>query len=557
MPAMIGPRHPRQVWQARFAVVGSLVLAAMAAGQEPAPATRAILDTAPESATIALAVPSLRGLAESCDALARRLTAAGVLSENAWNDGVARLGAFAGITGSVKLLDIATTLGIDPDAPAGLFVDLGPTGANARRAIDFLNGTAPETSALPPLAERWSRMGCPAIALTVSCAGPQRAEATVASRMAAWGAPANEGDGLHLYDDAGGFALTGAHLTMGNYAPLIREAAARHAVSTPCRYGTPECPARGANEIAGPVRIDRIMSLLPDVSPVFVRCLDNISETEARAWGGRFLETSRVYGGEDPALFTLAIEDGHCEARVLADLNRHRDLAATVGEARPLHLLTRIPAGTKCVWAFRFNGSDRAEARKWLASLAPNNPRDSGVDTFDTLASALNDEVAVGLFDDAGETRLFLMATIASRDTCEPALARIAPLVPLKDSPLFTWAVSPSTTFLVALAGDTCAMATIDPAKPEAFAERFQSQESARAIETLLPGFDTATPTLGVVAIDLDLANDVPPMVKNALGLSESTVMGLRRFGAAFRNIRAAKCVRGVWLESSLAIDPR
>lgn len=544
------------------------------------PVTRPILDLVPDSAVIALALPPVRGLYEKSAGWARAITGPNLNAVGALDEAVRALAVMAGAPSATTIPDIASALGLNPDAPIGVFVDLGPTGANARRAIAS-KMTSPsdlpdDDPPIPPLAERWSRMGVPATVLVVTCVDPPRAEALLKTCMTLMGISTDsknteemrpDQDVLRWYGNEFGYCLAGSQLFAANYLPLLRETLARRSRTqrpTPAtpRYGTPDCPAEAADEAVALVRIDRIMTLVPDLTPIIGAVAAEEPETLLRRQARALRSLSSVYGGADPMICTLTWTDKQFTLRARTDLARHSDLAAVMSETKPLRFARYLPTGTRFLAAFRFNNADRVQAEEFIRCLPPALQERLVVEFLKQAIPVVGDEIVLGVMLGPGSIRPYLIASLAARDKAESLLASMAPLTPEKDPqapwPIFRWEISPSVPIYVAFSEDTCVMEMTDRGNLNQLGALFHPQEETAALQAIVPQLDPSTPIHSLVAVDTDLLDAVSGMPDaEDWNIPSAVTTWVRTLASTFRQVHAIKSVRNHWLDSSLAFYMR
>ena len=542
---------------------------------DPGLGLRGILERAPATATLALAASSTGGLDQLCTVLTRGTGAFGLDLKMSVRNFAERIAHLAALPAVNTLQESALALGLRPEAPIGVYVDLEPTARLARISLDSnAHGrkSEPQADEANPaderLAEHWARIGLPAMVVAVDCADPERAEQKLQLALVDGGMfrepPASReiplGDLLiRGFGDEFYYCCDGSRIYAANHLPLLRQTLECRATRATVRYGTEACPSDPHDVLAALVRIDQLAAMLPDVSPVIDLAIEGMPEIQTRLQG--FLrDTASRSSGEDPMVCTLTCSDNHLGVRARTDLRRHPNLTETLGEVRQLRFGERLPADTRLLAAFRFSDRDKEQALEWIRSLPQEVQRQPGIRLVEQAVLAVGDELDLGVLESPSGPALYAVMSLAQRARAEAWMTGIAPLVPIQDSDaattVFRWDAVPPVPVLVAFSGSACAIAAGDEEGGERLIQLLQPETRGGVYPSLYAGIGPTTPLLCIVVLEPGFLADLSRaswMPDGNPWTGESGWLG--PLASVVKKIQIARCVENQWLDASLVLE--
>jgi hypothetical protein len=328
----------------------SVALLLQAAGAQETPPTVRVLSLAPDSATFALAMPAPGRLERQAMRLAGRLLGDDAALGSARDYYLGALTEALALPPEDSFARTWASMGLDPDAPAGVFVDLSPLRAMAEGAVAIAEGPAPWWHKR----KDGEQLGAIArVAVVAGCDSPEqfRAWAEACAEASGLGAPRIENE-VHLYDGFA-FAIVSGVAIAGNDGGLVGEVVARMGQPAPVRYGTAECPALHPDETVLLTRMDHVWNLVPPVAPMLLTHGAERRET-ARLLGQALDRPAALFTSSDPCVTTLHLGAEEISFSARLDLTQHVGYAAYSGICAPPSLVRQLPAQVR---AFAFFGT--------------------------------------------------------------------------------------------------------------------------------------------------------------------------------------------------------
>ncbi|MBX3179645.1 MAG: hypothetical protein KF886_20000 [Candidatus Hydrogenedentes bacterium] len=518
------------------------------------PVTLSVLQYMPEKAQVALALPPAPGLLSDLEALARVGEPEAVVRESQ-AELFRNLGADLGIeAGSFE--ELAAALAADPNAPIGVFFDFEPMVKSAADAQ-----TAARASGAAPL-DTLGDAGSPAWLLVYGATDPAAAiealERIADRHEKLRGIPAasEEAAGVRMLA-RGDFAYfaAGRRILAGNL-DLLRGAAERVATPATLRYGTVECPAAAADEVAMLVYGGRFLPLMRDVMPVFAG--DKLEMAIAAAQLEKYEKT---FGPEDndPIVVTAHMAGDRLEFLVRADTATHPGMLETAGPAAPLRLARLLPENTEAFMSIRTNDQFKAQMTE---AMLPQGGQAADPDAIMQLSMAsqilsqIGDEITLGIAPGiAGMPEIHLLLGLAQPQVTQGILQVILQPAPAGevagtaisrvDTPLgLPVFLSYLSDFAIASTSETGIRGAI---------ERHQAGQVSSLFAAMDPPFDIDAPRYQAAVINTAIAQNIA----GAAAMFSPDAPALPEYApflTAFRQIRASQDLDGSWLTGRLTV---
>lgn len=338
----------------RYALMGCAIIAVAmsgcgprrdAGGQQAAapkePVTLGVLKLMPESASTAVAFPSVERAYDQLEAFLLRASPKDINMEAELKVVLAQIARLLDAYDATTATDIALAKGVDPAKPLGLFLGAGAAAPTSEPVESMELFRMIGVADLPPFA------------LVLPYADRQDAEKTIAEWCGQKPMDATDLDvpATTLFAAADGsfaYFFTDAHVVAGTSAELVKGVAERMKNPASVRYGTAECPADDPYEIVQLVRADKIADAANTVRSV-------LSNTDARtrriagdAWEG-WLDG---YTGSDPLVLTYWIKEEVATARLRIDYSKHPEAQARLAPPDRLTHLDVLPKSTVAAYSF-------------------------------------------------------------------------------------------------------------------------------------------------------------------------------------------------------------
>lgn len=358
---------------------------------------------APDDAWLALAGPALA----PWEARILELAAAdGGDVPAAYGARLERIGERLGVDGADSLSALARSLQLDPDAAFGLYL-----------------GEPDEPDAMPPFVLAMQALDGDAAesAIRTAIFGDRSGEAasTDVSGMSVW--RVDENGPVYFVD--------GRWVVVGSSFSLAAGTAARMAAPADIAYGTDDCPAESADELAALVRMDRLGALSPLLAPAISAEGENNGEASAvEAFAARYAAPPAAR-----AIVTFRWDDAGAECLYRLDTSAHPGLSEDGGSSA-LTLAPLLPPAAEAFAGVRFDESDLAAfSRTWMG-LLPEAVRDDALYRMAEIQlqqalAALQDELAVAMLGVSSEQpAMMVLATLRDPEAAQRLFGAFSPL---------------------------------------------------------------------------------------------------------------------------------
>ncbi len=582
---------------------------ALAPMGEVVPVTYDLLKLAPQSTMITLALPPLTGVLDKGVAFAKRILPAEANVDEAVADAIKQTAGDAGVPDAKSLAEIAAAKGLKADAPMAVYIDLSPSAASAKEALDKLKaeaeakkaaaapaeakegdaakaegdaekkeGDAPaaevkaNTPEMPDFNDLAKSLKEPAVGVVLGCSDAAKAEATIKEILDLAGGyvdPAkvedSEVDGVkvHCYDPAKfAYAVAGDKLMASNSLAMLRDMLARVKAPAAVRYGTTDCPASVADEAVLSIQADKIAPIVKDLYPALMATAPGSKPlTDAqKASIDRSLDAMQ---GDDPLVTTLAWTDKKIELLTRYDLAKHPKAAEETGEVKPARLATMLPDNTAVMLCLRLNDKAKQMFKDgWLTSLPQELNKDDGLTQAMTyvnqIVDMVGDELSIGISGGVGGMpQLVLLAGLSKPDVAKGMLemfAQLTPQDPYKNVEITLLSLPLPMPFYLAFAGDLLIVAN-DLEKIKGVIDLNEAKKASNFFASLDPALDPAHPMLGAMLVKSSIVTEVViPMLSMFGGVPAEMQMPIDKTTSVLREIRMVKDLNGSWVESRLSL---
>ncbi len=529
------------------------------------PATQNVLRLTPDSAVIAWALPPTERLYDKARMLAARLSSP---NENllADLDGlIARWGQMAGLSGGATLSEILLAQGIDPAAPSCIFLDPTPMTDRAKETAAIITSGGAWWKTIPPHTRKtpeydWFNLDLVNVVAVFGCSDPKLAERRIeylAATLFESKAPTVEtcAEGvIHVYEDGLACCVAGNQLFLTNHVPMLKETLKRIAAPTPVRYGSTGCPASTADPIVLVTHLDRLRTLLPDLSDVLKRIVNPGQDPQASNEALRF--PNDMFTGGDPCITTFDVTQDKVEVASWLDFLAHPQYAAQMGKPRPIRLGTLLPENCQAFGCIQLTEAVKDLFRKRWIPLRSSEKDDviESLRSFDFL----NGEATVGLAVEGTSTpRMFLLAEISDPEAVKTFGGKLAPTASWTDDPRtpgVQFAEFPPNLFagiygnvvLIANERETC----------RALAETLIGKKGTPLFESRTPPIDPAIPIFGMFSLKTENLGATLPSLADMAGVPfpEMAKPIADKASQIFRELRTGKIVQGNWQKVFLTL---
>jgi hypothetical protein len=539
----------------------------------PAPTLQALRLT-PDAATLAVAFPSSGEMLDQWLALAKRFHPQPEELQ-ALVDEALRIGAEELETPKAKSFpELLRAQGIDPQGPAGLYVDTTSMSEAYRRAYKSLGeerkqAWQPLSEPAPP-PQHIDIDASPAIVGAFRCADAAQAERAARSFLARKASTFTEKGGeaggvtLHLLSAGNmGYLVRGGWLIMGNSESLLRSVADRVEHPATVRYGSPELPARPTDQAVALVRADLLARLARDVLPVVAQARPGTAPWIELQYP--LLEQSASAYSSDPAVVTLERDGDKVELLSRLDYARHPKLEKMFGEPAPLRLAGLSPAASVGMLALRITDETKNTLEKaWFAGAqqngTPNAQVQMSMGVMRLLMSLTRNNLAIAVtgvkegwplgvvvveMESPESTKAWLTTMGMSLEPTETYRDTEIMQVPL---PLPVQVHYGFAGNLLVLSDDLPSLhSTLDQAQSGAVSPFFTSLE---------PPFDPAQPGFNALVLTDRFFTDVlgPLVGTNVQDDSDPVLQTIRNAAENLRQIRAARSVQNGWREGRVTV---
>ncbi len=422
---------------------------------EVVPETLSVLRFMPEEAQVALALPSISGMRDKVLPLLRLLNSEEDMDE-AMAEAVFELGDEIGVQAETYE-ELAAALGVDAQAPLAVFADFSRTvrsavaakeAAGSSQEADATDSSASATEEEadntldsseeqePPLEapDYLDEADEPAWVSVLGLSDPAKARAAIEKiadddeELRSLPKSTETVDGVEL-SIRGPYAYftTDTHLVLGDLE-LVKSASRRVKNPATFRYGTVECPATAADEVALLIYGNRFLPLLDQALPLMMADVDDTAlplvQSQVNLYKGMFAQGEE----EDPIVATLSWLDDQLEMLWRVDTKANSGMRDVVGEAVPLRLARYLPENTLAMLSFRFNETFKKQI---MESVLPAVQASGGADMAmaSQIIPQLGDEVTLGITDvEDGMVGVYLMLGLAQPEATQGLLQMFLPM---------------------------------------------------------------------------------------------------------------------------------
>lgn len=527
------------------------------------PDTVAVLRFMPESAAIAIAIPSIESVNTDLESFLIRGAPDHINMEAEIKVVVRQLARNAEAFDAQTVEDIALAKGIDPGAPLGVFfpaedeyldsdtaaqrpfpgTDMGP--------FSVLPGSM--SSFVTPLLAFSSRF-----AVVLPVINRQDAEQLVSD----WGGggtmnPNDVSDlGTTIFTRTDGhfaYFFTKLWLVAGTDPMLVNEIAGRMTAPAVIRYGTDECPADADDEMVLLIRLDRLTA-----------SYQGRGESAGSGWYSPLVgPLAAAYTGDDPIVVTWKFDEDHLTVRSRLDYDRHPRALELAGQPRPLALPGRFPASTLAFSSFSLGDEYRAHLKTALtgpeqsqSALAPVAP------SLTKLIDAMGNEIAMAVTGmEGGNLKLALLARFNDGDAARAALNEMGMLA-LKDQTYnntdlyaFFFPMPSMDQIRYAIPGNTFVIAT-DLNLLKTLVDSILSERNSGLMAALEPPLDGSAPRRNLLVARKEFFSDafVPLLASTGMISAEQREIVAHMFDK-LRDARLTTEVHNNWMDNRLVVQ--
>lgn len=371
------------------------------------PATREVLSLMPEEADVALAIPNPAEAFQDAVAVCRKLAPASLDVDAVLEGWLASASKMLNVEGAAQFSDVARARGLDPRAPAAVFIAWPPRNPppeqppapeertprdEAPRTLEDLRevlkrtGEQPPPPSAPPSPPKSPLPPAPTIphipgdvpkpvmAAVLRCAEPGVARRTLEDMFA--DAPGATPDRMY----AGAteirtfgkampcYFIRGNRLIVGTSLDLLKGIAGRLGEPMPTRYGTPLCPAHSSKEL---VLLTRLRPRSKNASAPQIP--GSLSGPLSKALNSLI----EPYRSEVPMVTTLRIEPEFLTILTRQDMKSAPGLRDALGlPVEPAHLAV-LPEDASAAASFAMTGKARERLQEIWLDLIPDEVKSS------------------------------------------------------------------------------------------------------------------------------------------------------------------------------------
>lgn len=532
------------------------------------PATLSVLRLTPSSITVSVAFPSSDALFDDWVRLVKRFAPHGDAIQD-WVKGLLKEGAKQfDAPGAATLGDLLVRKGIDPKAPAGLFIDTRPMDEAYGRALSALDGAtrSGEAGASRPIAVDATPAWAVAFRVTDQAKAEETARAFVASGDVRATANMVDGSGkgvnLQVSNASGlGFLLRDGWLVMANSQPLLKGVSERFENPADVRYGTPECPALHANESVALLRVDRMLNSVRAALPVV-----GVLWPELAPWlevQYPLVERAAEAYSDDPAIVTLQESPDKVELLSRLDYARHPNVERIFGNPAPLKLASLLPSTTTGLLSVRITDETKETLEStWFARLGDKRARDPQVERTLVLLRLLlgltRNHFALGVTDLAeGLPRGVVVVEVDNPDMTRMWLMTMGMTLDADETyhGVDIMTIPPPVHAYFAFLGNLLLMSN-DRALLKASLDLGQEGVEPTLFASLEPPFDARQPRYNALVLTNDFFVKVlRPLLAALIPTSDdSLVRSLDNVVAHVQQVRAGRSVEGGWREGRVTV---
>jgi len=388
-----------------------------------APVVNDVLKYLPDSAQLAIALPSINGILDKALPFAKRIAPPDVDVEKEYEDIIRDLARDADAPDAKTLKEIAAAKGIDADAPLAVFADFNESFKKAGDKTEI------DLDDLEP----------PAIAGVLCLKDAAKVEATakelISPRLDLSGVtaePVSVGDIAIQAYGAYGYFIADNKMALGSL-DLVKQVAERFASPASLRYGTADCPATAPDEAAILMRGKQFVSLLKRALPA-LDMLGDQPYAEPLLLGQINSLDAMLADSDDPIVTTISWTKDRFEINSRLDTAAHPGVIPFSGAAAPLRYIQKLPKDTVAMWAFRLTPEYKKQITdvylKSLPAEMTQNPQFAqGLSIGNQLLTMLGEELALGISGAKDDFPvLSLMIGLANPEPTKGLLQMLVPM---------------------------------------------------------------------------------------------------------------------------------
>lgn len=560
-----------------------------AALAETVPVTLPALAYMPEEAQFAVALPPLPGLTAEILPLVKALSAPDRDVDAELKDAISELGEEIGVSAD-SYEGLASTLGVDPEAPIAAFADFRKTIASAAEAkvkydaeqaareaevaaagdTDATAGpegadpSEEEASDEPELAPDYFKDADePAWVVVLGVTDPEKARTELDRIVAAdsdlsdleSGSEEVDGTTLTTRGDYGYFT-TEKHIVFGNLE-LLRGAARRVKAPATFRYGTVECPPTVANEAVALMYGGRFLEQFETAIPLL-----GMDSNAQRLMAAQMLKYKDMFsaGGDDPMVITASMAEGQIELLSRIDNETHEGMMDKIGQPGPLRLARYLPENTLVMAALRFTEEYKKQLIEEVVPVvgASDDPSAAGTAGMATqVINQIGDELSIGITSASGGfPALYALLGLSQPDATKGLLQMFVPMpdsVEYEGYSIGKIAAFPGLDISLSFVDNFLAAGTTEDGV-KAIIDLHKAQKASPLFASMEPPLDIEMPVYNTVVFN-------SAMIEQALGVAAMLSMApaqpdpsIARITNAIREVRAVGALEGTWLTSHFTV---
>ncbi|MCC6797030.1 MAG: hypothetical protein IT366_18080 [Candidatus Hydrogenedentes bacterium] len=457
------------------------------------PDTIGVLKLMPESAVVAVAIPSVEKAEQQIQALLKRGAPEGVDMDAEITVVTSQMARSANAFEAKSVADIAAIKGLDPERPLAVFIGArkeGETPPSPPGQLEFerqilsyvgFNSIAPMVAVFPYKKRQEAEK------FVAEWSGPGATKATDLAEPKTTIQTKEDGSFAYLF--------TNDTLVAGTSVEMVQGVAERMKTPASVRYGTPECPADSADEIVQLVRTDKIPDTPSSSTASLVDAASNPRAAAWQLWNGWI----QSHDSSEPMVITWGFKDDHLTVRSRLLNAAQPDAAAKPASPAPLLHLNTLPKSTLGVWTMQITPQTR-ETLKTSGSAGLQQQGGAVAQmgqSFDKIIDLVGNEATIAITGPGSDaSKIALLVEFTDGDTARETLRSLG-FMPIKaetynNVDIFSF-VFPPVSVYYAVAKNTFVMAgTLDSVKM--FIDAISQGKPTSFASSLNPPFDTATP---------------------------------------------------------------
>jgi hypothetical protein len=561
------------------AAVAPVKAAAPAAAAAIRPQTLDVLQLAPATSQIVLAVPPLNPLLAKVLPFIRKV-APELDVDTEMEKFVSDLARDAKVENAETLNDIAVAKGIDLNEPFAIFMNAEASVESvlkemeeAQEALEKLQAeaAAPEEDAADGDAEaagidpeeaevKFDKMEMPGWALAAGVMEPGEAEKAIQelissipdlSGVEAVEVPAGDVT-VKAYNEYGYF-ITENRLALGSLEE-VKGVAARLSEPAAVRYGTTDCAPETDDEI---VMLLYGGQFLPGLKKMLPALAENDSINAMMQTQMAALETMFAgEGADDPLVTTLGLTDEKLELKSRIDTETHPGILEYSGVPEPFSLTQKLPENTLALITLGFTEEQKKQLTEvYMPAIQQNMGGDPNLSQGMTIAnqviSMLGSEITLGvsgLVEDF--PGVYLMASFADPDATKGLLQMLVPMMSeetYEEVPISSIAAPSPIPFYICFPGDIALVGNqIDGMKQ--IIDYVKNDKTTGMFAAQNPPLEPEVPRYNLFMIKSSLLSDVVmPLSMMFGGLPGEAQPIAERVTSNLREIRLVNELRDGW----------